>query len=68
VAIVATGLRDRIRDYTCRLMRVLGRPRVVLPTHFDDFRAPAETPLDADARKISTRSSARSMPAPQKRG
>ncbi len=50
IAIVAPGLRDRIHDYTCRLMRVLGEPRVVLPTHFDDFRRPAATPLDADAR------------------
>jgi L-ascorbate metabolism protein UlaG (beta-lactamase superfamily) len=49
VAIVATGLRHRIHDYTCRLMRVLGAPRVVLPTHFDDFRAPPGTALDADA-------------------
>jgi L-ascorbate metabolism protein UlaG (beta-lactamase superfamily) len=50
VAIVATGLRERIHDYTCRLMGVLGNPRVVLPTHFDDFRAPPGTPLDASAR------------------
>jgi L-ascorbate metabolism protein UlaG (beta-lactamase superfamily) len=50
VAIIATGLRNRIHDYTSRLMRALGNPRVVLPTHFDDFRAPPGTPLDASAR------------------
>jgi L-ascorbate metabolism protein UlaG (beta-lactamase superfamily) len=50
IAIVATGLRAHIHDYTCRLMRVLGMPRVVLPTHFDDFRASPGVPLDADSR------------------
>jgi L-ascorbate metabolism protein UlaG (beta-lactamase superfamily) len=50
VAIVATGLRERIHDYTCRLVHVLGNPRVVLPTHFDDFRAPPGTPLATDSR------------------
>lgn len=44
VAIVATGLRHEIHDYTCRLMRALGEPPVVLANHFDDWRGP---PVDA---------------------
>jgi L-ascorbate metabolism protein UlaG (beta-lactamase superfamily) len=40
VAIVAVGLRDKIPDYTCRLMRALGRPKLVLPNHFDSHRTP----------------------------
>jgi L-ascorbate metabolism protein UlaG (beta-lactamase superfamily) len=40
VAIVATGLRHEIHDYTCRLMRVLGQPPLVYANHFDDWRAP----------------------------
>lgn len=35
VAIIATGLREKVPDYTCRLVRALGRPRLVLATHFD---------------------------------
>ena len=31
-------------------MRVLGAPRVVLPTHFDDFRAPPGAALDEGDR------------------
>lgn len=50
VAIVATGLREQIHDYSCRLMRLLGRPRRVFTTHFDQWKKPAETPLTADER------------------
>jgi L-ascorbate metabolism protein UlaG (beta-lactamase superfamily) len=50
IAIVAPGLRERITDYACRLMRVLGSPPVVLATHFDDWRGPAGAPLDEDTR------------------
>jgi L-ascorbate metabolism protein UlaG (beta-lactamase superfamily) len=35
VAVIATALREKITDYTCRLMRLLGDPPVVFPTHFD---------------------------------
>jgi L-ascorbate metabolism protein UlaG (beta-lactamase superfamily) len=35
VAVIATGLREKVPDYTCRLMRLLGNPPVVFPTHFD---------------------------------
>jgi L-ascorbate metabolism protein UlaG (beta-lactamase superfamily) len=38
VAVVATGLRHEIHDYSCRLMRVLGSPPLVFANHFDDWR------------------------------
>jgi L-ascorbate metabolism protein UlaG (beta-lactamase superfamily) len=41
VAIIATGLRQEITDYTCRLMRLLDRPATVFATHFDDWKGPA---------------------------
>ncbi|MEZ4399752.1 MAG: MBL fold metallo-hydrolase [Kofleriaceae bacterium] len=44
VAVVATGLRQEIYDYTCRLLGVLGQPPRVFTNHFDDWRAP---PVDA---------------------
>jgi L-ascorbate metabolism protein UlaG (beta-lactamase superfamily) len=40
IAIVATGLRQEIFDYTCRLLAVLGQPKLVYPTHFDNWRGP----------------------------
>jgi L-ascorbate metabolism protein UlaG (beta-lactamase superfamily) len=40
VAVVATGLRQEVHDYTCRLMRVLGRPPVVFANHFDRWMEP----------------------------
>lgn len=43
IAIIAPGLREEIHDYTCRLLNVLGKPPVVLATHFDNWRAPAPT-------------------------
>jgi L-ascorbate metabolism protein UlaG (beta-lactamase superfamily) len=55
VAIVATGLREEVHDYTCRLMRALGEPPLVLANHFDDWRAPFEVrtreQLDASTRQ-----------------
>lgn len=51
IAIVATGLRQEIHDYTCRLMRALGNPPLVYVNHFDDWRAPpAATPPGDDLR------------------
>lgn len=41
IAIIATGLREEIHDYTCRLLTALGKPPLVYTTHFDDWRAPA---------------------------
>jgi L-ascorbate metabolism protein UlaG (beta-lactamase superfamily) len=44
IAIIAPGLREHIHDYTCRLLRALGAPPIVIATHFDDWRGP---PVDA---------------------
>jgi L-ascorbate metabolism protein UlaG (beta-lactamase superfamily) len=46
VAIVGTGLRQEIFDYTCRLLHALGDPPLVIANHFDDWRGP---PVDAPA-------------------
>lgn len=41
VALVGAGpSRKEIYDYTGRLMRVLNHPKLVLPTHWDNFTAP----------------------------
>lgn len=40
IAIVATGLRQEVQDYTCRLLRALGEPPLVYANHFDDWRGP----------------------------
>lgn len=40
IAIIATGLRQEIHDYTCRLLTALGKPPVVYTTHFDNWRGP----------------------------
>lgn len=51
IAIVATGLRQEIHDYTCRLMRALGNPPLVYTNHFDDWHgAPVDAPPDDDLR------------------
>jgi hypothetical protein len=49
IAILATGLRQEIHDYTCRLLRVLGQPPLVYVNHFDDWQAPpVDEPPSAD--------------------
>jgi len=40
VAIVATGLRHKVPDYTCRLLRALGFPARVVANHFDAWQEP----------------------------
>jgi L-ascorbate metabolism protein UlaG (beta-lactamase superfamily) len=40
VLVAAPGLRQEIHDYTCRLLRATGKPRLVLATHFDEFTIP----------------------------
>ena len=40
IAVIAIGLRQKIPDYTCRLLRALGRPKLVFPNHFDAHREP----------------------------
>jgi hypothetical protein len=47
-AIVATGLRQEIHDYSCRLMRVLGAPALVATSHFDSWREPRPATLQLD--------------------
>jgi len=47
VALVASIFANQIHDYTPRLLRALGHPKVVLPTHWDNFERPfAEGPQD----------------------
>lgn len=53
IAIVATGMRHKVPDYTCRLLRAIGLPKLVLPNHFDAFQEPlrpGEMQLRADAQ------------------
>lgn len=55
VAVIATGLRERVEDYTCRLMRALGHPPLVYANHFDDWRAPpVDVAVDDDLRAFIT--------------
>ncbi len=51
VAIIATGLRQEIHDYTCRLLRVLGHPPLVYANHFDDWRGPPDDAPPSDDLK-----------------
>jgi L-ascorbate metabolism protein UlaG (beta-lactamase superfamily) len=48
VAIVATGLRQEIHDYTGRLMQLLHEPTTVFATHFDDWKSPPTDPPPSD--------------------
>ncbi|MGH9042581.1 MAG: MBL fold metallo-hydrolase [Acidimicrobiia bacterium] len=42
VALIAGIFRDQIRDYAKRLTRALDHPKVLLPTHWDNFERPYE--------------------------
>lgn len=42
VALVASIFSNQIHDYTRRLMNSLHKPKVVLPTHWDNFEKPFE--------------------------
>lgn len=44
VLVGAAASRKEIYDYAGRLMRVLGFPRLVLPTHWDNFLLPYDAP------------------------
>ncbi len=46
VAIVATGLREEIHDYSCRLMHALGQPPLVITNHFDAWTKPVDDDLN----------------------
>jgi L-ascorbate metabolism protein UlaG (beta-lactamase superfamily) len=39
--------RREIHEYTARLLRALGHPRLVLPTHWDRFNVTYDVPQDA---------------------
>ncbi|UQA56364.1 MBL fold metallo-hydrolase [Polyangium aurulentum] len=54
IAIIAVGLRDKIPDYSCRLMRALGKPRLVYTNHFDAHwkpLGPEQMSIEEDGRK-----------------
>lgn len=54
VAVIATGLREKVDDYTCRLMRALGQPPLVYANHFDDWRGPpVDEPVSDDLRAFA---------------
>jgi L-ascorbate metabolism protein UlaG (beta-lactamase superfamily) len=54
IAIIATGLREHIHDYTCRLLDALGDPPIVLATHFDDWLGPPiDEPPSADLLRFT---------------
>jgi L-ascorbate metabolism protein UlaG (beta-lactamase superfamily) len=53
LAIVATG-GGSVPDYAGRLMRTLGRPRWVLPTHWDDFDFPLSEPAHELGTSVAT--------------
>lgn len=47
VALIASIFYNQIHDYTPRLLKALNHPRVLLPTHWDNFEKPfSEPPQD----------------------
>jgi hypothetical protein len=46
--------RREIHDYTGRLLRALGYPRLVLPTHWDRFNVPYETSQEAAIQRLQS--------------
>jgi L-ascorbate metabolism protein UlaG (beta-lactamase superfamily) len=46
--------RHEIFDYTGRLLRGLGHPRMVLPSHWDRFNVPYETSQDAAIQRLQS--------------
>ena len=47
VALVASIFANQIHDYTPRPLKALNYPKVILPTHWDNFEKPlSEPPLD----------------------
>ncbi len=49
--VVAPGLRQRVYDYACRLMRATGQPKTAIATHFDNWRGPVDAPLPDEDRE-----------------
>jgi L-ascorbate metabolism protein UlaG (beta-lactamase superfamily) len=52
VLVGAMPERRAIHDYTARLLRAVGYPRVVLPTHWDQFNVPYGASQDAALRRL----------------
>jgi L-ascorbate metabolism protein UlaG (beta-lactamase superfamily) len=44
VALVASIFSNQIHDFTPRLLKALNYPRILLPTHWDNFEAPYNEP------------------------
>lgn len=44
VALVATIFANQIHDFTPRLLKALNHPKVILPTHWDNFEKPFSQP------------------------
>jgi L-ascorbate metabolism protein UlaG (beta-lactamase superfamily) len=58
IAVVAVGLREKIPEYSCRLMRTLGEPRLVFANHFDALwepLGPKEMAIGEEARTSLSR-------------
>ena len=53
VLVGAAESRREIYDYTGRLMRALGSPAVVLPTHRDNYFVPFDAPQDTDLARLA---------------
>ncbi|MGI5241003.1 hypothetical protein [Dactylosporangium sp. CA-139066] len=56
VAMVALASSTATADYVPRLLEALGRPRVVVPVHWDNFETPLRNPppsAPADADRLA---------------
>jgi L-ascorbate metabolism protein UlaG (beta-lactamase superfamily) len=53
VLVGAMPERRAIHDYTARLLRAVGYPRVVLPTHWDQFNVPYGASQDGALRRLA---------------
>ena len=49
----AAASRREIYNYTGRLMRVLGSPAAVLPTHWDIYSVPFDAPQDTALARLA---------------
>ena len=46
--------RREIYDYTARLLRLLGYPRLVLPTHWDQFNVPYNASQESAIKRLQS--------------
>jgi hypothetical protein len=51
VALLASIFYTQIHDFTPRLMKALDNPRLILPTHWDNFEKPFSEPAQ-DLRSV----------------